>query len=850
VNREKDRAQLPKPMRRDVRLLGAMLGEALRDDIGQDLLDDVEELRRAVIEARLDRHDGNDIVDLVGSWTLDRAEQVARAFTVYFHLVNLAEEHQRIRILRERDTGDQPVRESLAAASVYVGDLSDLRVHLVLTAHPTEARRRAVVAALRRISELLDGVNDERLGAADRAEATRALREQVDLLWRTSQLRVKAMDPIDEVRTVMTAFDETLFRVVPSVYREMDRALSSRSGAEPAHVPAFIRFGSWVGADRDGNPFVTAQVTRETATIQAEHALRALEAATIRVGRSMTVHGAALRGALDDVRAKHPELLAELEARAPQEPFRAYLLYIAQRLVATRTRFADLAYRGPDEFIADLRLVQDALAAAGAVRQAYGELQNLIWQAQTFGFHLASLEVRQHSEVHARALAAPETAQGEEVLATIRAIAWIQDRFGEQACHRYVVSFTRSADDIAAVYELASRATARPPVLDVVPLFESAADLENAPDVLSAMLSIPAVADRLAANGRRLEAMLGYSDSAKELGPASATIRLYRTQARLATWAREHDVKLTLFHGRGGALGRGGGPAGRAVLAQAPGSVAGSFKVTEQGEVIFARYGQPVIAKRHLEQVSSAVILASFSSEQAVDHSVGFTDTATVVDDAARASFRRLVESEGFASWFARISPLSEIGGLRIGSRPAKRGLGAVDPLDLADLRAIPWVFAWSQTRLNLPGWYGLGSGLSAVGDVAVLRKMYRSWPLFNVLMDNAEMSLAKTDRSIASRYLALGGRDDLTSQVLQEYDLTMRLVLEVTGHDRLLADRLVLSRAVTLRDPYVDALSYLQLRALRALRSSSDVSQDRDQLERLLLLSVNGVAAGLQNTG
>jgi phosphoenolpyruvate carboxylase len=837
-------------MRRDVRLLGAMLGEALRDDIGQDLLDDVEELRRAVIEARLGRHDGDDIVDLVGSWTLDRAEQVARAFTVYFHLVNLAEEHQRIRILRERDTGEQPVRESLAAAASFIdGDMADLRVHLVLTAHPTEARRRAVVAALRRISELLDGVNDDRLGAADRAEATRALREQVDLLWRTSQLRVKAMDPIDEVRTVMTAFDETLFRVVPSVYREMDRALSSRSGAEPAHVPAFIRFGSWVGADRDGNPFVTAQVTRETATIQAEHALRALEAATIRVGRSMTVHGAALRGPLDDVRAKHPELLAELEARAPQEPFRAYLLYTAQRLAATRTRFADLAYQRPDEFIEDLRLVQDALVTAGAVRQAYGELQNLIWQAQTFGFHLASLEVRQHSEVHARALAAPESAQGEEVLATIRAIAWIQDRFGERACHRYVVSFTRSADDIAAVYELASRATPRPPVLDVVPLFESAADLENAPDVLSAMLDLDPVRERLAANGRRMEAMLGYSDSAKELGPASATIRLYQTQARLATWAREHDVKLTLFHGRGGALGRGGGPAGRAVLAQAPGSVAGSFKVTEQGEVIFARYGQPVIAKRHLEQVSSAVIMASFSSEQAVDHSVGFTDTASVVDDAARASFRRLVESEGFASWFARISPLSEIGGLRIGSRPAKRGLGAVDPLDLADLRAIPWVFAWSQTRLNLPGWYGLGSGLSAVGDVAVLRDMYRSWPLFNVLMDNAEMSLAKTDRSIAARYLALGDRDDLTSQVLEEYDLTMRLVLQVTGHDRLLADRLVLSRAVTLRDPYVDALSYLQLRALRALRSS-DVPEDRDQLERLLLLSVNGVAAGLQNTG
>ena len=853
MNREKDRAQLPKPMRRDVRLLGDMLGETIRDDIGQDLLDDVEKLRHAVIEARHSPFQSldEDIATLVGSWTLDRAEQVARAFTAYFHLVNLAEEHQRIRILRERDTGEQPVRESLSAAADQArGQLADLRVHLVLTAHPTEARRRAVVGALRRISELLQVVDDDRNGAADRAEATRALREQVDLLWRTSQLRVKAMDPIDEVRTVMTAFDETLFRVVPAVYRELDRALSAQSGAQPTKVPAFIRFGSWVGADRDGNPFVTAQVTRETAIIQADHALRALEAATIRVGRSLTAYGSALRTELADARAAHPELLGELEARAPQEPFRAYLLYAAQRLAATRTRFADLAYRRPEEFIADLRVVQDALAAAGAVRQAYGELQHLIWQAETFGFHLAELEVRQHSEVHARTLADPESAQAEEVLATIRAVAWIQDRFGIEACHRYVVSFTRSADDIAAVYELAQRAGGRPPVLDVIPLFESAQDLENAPDVLSAMLALAPVRERLAANGRRLEAMLGYSDSAKELGPASATLRLYQTQRRLAAWAREHDIKLTLFHGRGGALGRGGGPAGRAVLAQAPGSVAGSFKVTEQGEVIFARYGQPAIAKRHLEQVSSAVILASFSSEQEVDHSLGFTDTATVVDDAARASFRRLVEAGGFASWFARISPLGEIGGLRIGSRPAKRGLMAEADMDLADLRAIPWVFAWSQTRLNLPGWYGLGSGLLAVNDVARLRDVYRSWPLFGSLMDNAEMSLAKTDRSIASRYLALGGRDDLTAQVLAEYDLTMRLVLEVTGHDRLLADRLVLSRAVTLRDPYVDALSYLQLRALAALRSAGSDPADHDQLERLLLLSVNGVAAGLQNTG
>ena len=541
------------------------------------------------------------------------------------------------------------------------------------------------------------------------------------------------------------------------------------------------------------------------------------------------------------------------------------------RLIATRARDADLAYPGPEEFLAGLRLVQASLATAGAPQQAFGELQHLIWQAETFGFHLAGLEVRQHSPVHARALAELRAVrpagrghrpaavrETEEVLATFRA-AWIQGRFGADACRRYVVSFTRSAADIAAVYELARYAAGggRAPVLDVVPLFESAEDLANAPAVLTGILELPEVAERLAATGRRLEAMLGYSDSAKELGPASATLRLYDTQARLAEWAAAHGVRLTLFHGRGGALGRGGGPAGRAVLAQAPGSVNGSFKVTEQGEVIFARYGQQAIAKRHLEQVSSAVLLASSAARRG-DPDRGRARPATGPSPTGStrppcAAFRGLVESAGFADWFARISPLGEIGGLRIGSRPAKRGLGGGPPvaMDLADLRAIPWVFAWSQTRMNLPGWFGLGSGLAAgpTPRDRVLRQAYRDWPLFGVLLDNAEMSLAKTDRLIAARYLALGGRDDLTARVLAEYDLTKRLVLAVTGHDRLLADRPVLSRAVALRDPYVDALSYLQLRALSALRDPSD-DQDRERLERLLLLTVNGVAAGLQNTG
>jgi phosphoenolpyruvate carboxylase len=916
VGRDADRQNVPAPMRRDVRLLGDLLGEVLREAGGPGLLDDVERLRRAVIAARhaqapvtagTGRPPGDalsKISEMVSCWPLERAEAVAHAFTVYFHLANLAEEHQRVRTLRERDSGDQPVRESLADAVARIGSgrgaapaeelLADLHVHPVLTAHPTEARRRAVTEALRRISALLTRLDDGRPGVSERAETRRRLREEIDLLWRTSALRSAAMRPLDEVRAAMTAFDETLFLVVPALYRSLDRALQGpESGRAAPAAPAFLRYGSWIGADRDGNPFVTAEVTRQTAAIQAEHVLRALENATARIGRALTVHagpGAAPPGmakAIAAAKGVHPELLAEITARALEEPFRVYLLYMARRLRATRMEldqlaagrddgapgrpgqagpaFPGLAYAAAGEFIDDLRLVQRELAQAGTPRQAFGELQHLIWQAETFGFHLAELEVRQHSAVHARALA--EVAAGGEpsgptceVLATFRAMAWIQDRFGADACRRYVISFTKSAADVAAVYELARRAIpdGHLPRLDVIPLFESGADLENATRVLDEMLLLEPVADRLAATGRRLEVMLGYSDSAKELGPVSATLRLFTAQQRLARWAEANDIRLTMFHGRGGALGRGGGPAGRAVLAQPPGSVAGRFKVTEQGEVIFARYGHPMIAQRHLEKVASAVLLASAApaaSDRPADSRTAarpedrYRAVAEQMDAGALRTYRALVEADGFAEWFAQISPLDEIGAMRIGSRPARRGIGTGAGLD--DLRAIPWVFAWSQTRVNLPGWFGLGSGLAAVADGAgglqEAQDAYRSWPLLAVLLDNAEMSLAKTDRRIAARYLALGGRDDLTAIVLEEYDVTRKLVLAVTGHDRLLANRPVLSRAVALRDPYVDALSLLQLRALTALRTGAD---ERDRLERLLLLTVNGVAAGLQNTG
>ncbi|MFZ0179982.1 MAG: phosphoenolpyruvate carboxylase [Candidatus Dormiibacterota bacterium] len=873
--RDTARHQMPRALREEVRLVADALGQVIAEHGGAELLADVETLRRTVISARAedDVRGGYAYTadTLVSSWSLDRAEQVAQAFTCYFHLVNLAEERYRARTLREADFDATGTPEGLMAALEAVrtelgdegldGLLANLRVHPVFTAHPTEARRRAVTSVLRRVGEQLDRLADPRVSEAPQAETRRRLLEEVDGLWRTAQLRSQELQPLDEVRTLMGVFDETLFRLVPAVYRELSAGLDATdTGVQLPAAPAFLRFGSWVGGDRDGNPQITAQVTRETLLIQSEHILRGLEAAATRIGTGLTADSATtppdgrfLRrlGAALEIGGGRA---SAIEERSPREPYRQFLLLVAERIAATRRADLSLAYAGPDELLDDLRGVQDALVAAGAPRQAYGELHDLVWQVQTFGFHLADLEIRQHSTVHRNALAeiaaggarSPET---DEVVATMRTIALLQQRFGAHVCHRYVVSFTTSADDVATVHTLAERACAPnpAPALDVVPLFETTVDLSNARATLDAMLDLEPVRRRMAATGRALEVMLGYSDSAKESGPVTATLALYAAQADLAAWAAERSVALTLFHGRGGALGRGGGPANRAVMAQAPGSVSGRFKVTEQGEVIFARYGNRTLAQRHLEQVTSAVLLTSTAAarRRTGQAAIRFEALGRTIDSAARTAYRDLIEVEGFAAYFAEVTPVRELARLHLGSRPSNRGGDS----SLSSLRAIPWVFAWSQIRLNLPGWYGLGSGLASAG-LDELRIAYEGWPLLRVLIDNAEMSLAKTDRFMAAEYLRLGGEPQIADLILAEYDRTIDGIQAVTGQSRLLEKRRVLSWAVELRNPYIDALCHLQLRALRALRSGDAADADRRRLEQLLLLTVNGIAAGLQNTG
>jgi phosphoenolpyruvate carboxylase len=873
--RDTARQQMPAALRDEVRLVGEVLGEVIAEYAGESLLADVESLRRTVIRARTEedlRGGHAEAADtLVSSWSLDRAELVARAFTCYFHLVNLAEERYRARALRVSDQGAEGPPEALAGALAAVrGEMGEealselleaLRVSPVFTAHPTEARRRAVTSAVRRIGEQLDRYGDPSASDAEQSEARRRLLEAVDSLWRTAQLRSQELQPLDEVRALMGIFDETLFRLVPDVYRELNSGLvAGDAGAQPPLAPPFLRFGSWVGGDRDGNPHITAHVTLETMLIQSEHLLRGLETAATRIGRSLTVDAVTtppddrLLDRLRGTSAIIGERAAAFAARSPGEVYRQLLLMIAERIGATRRADLAVGYAGPEGLLEDLRCIQDSLAAAGAARQAYGDLQDLIWQVQTFGFHLAELEIRQHSDVHRAALAevtaggtrSPET---DEVFATLGTIALLQQRFGPAACRRYVVSFTRSAADVSAVYALAERAGApgAAPILDVIPLFETIADLGNARAILDGMLELEAVQRRLAGSGRAMEVMLGYSDSAKESGPVTASLALYAAQADLAAWAAQRSIRLTLFHGRGGALGRGGGPANRAVMAQAPDSVSGRFKVTEQGEVIFARYGNRTLARRHLDQVTSAVLLASAPAarERTGRAAIRFAPLARDLDAAALRAYQELTRTDGFADYFAAITPVRELARLHLGSRPANRGSQS----SLESLRAIPWVLAWSQIRLNLPGWYGIGSALGAA-DPDELRVAYKEWPLLGVLIDNAEMSLAKTDRFMAVEYLRLGNQPRIADRILGEHDRTIEHILAVTGQSRLLEHRRVLSWAVELRNPYIDALCHLQLRALRALRLGEADETERRRLEQLLLLTVNGIAAGLQNTG
>ncbi len=889
---------LPPSLQNNMDLCLQILREVLKE-FDPNLLSTFDTVLTYAVEASAEQFDGvmtdpdpdhdglQKAVNVIDNMRLNDAQLLARAFTTYFHLANLCEENYRVSVLRDRESKvdeKQATDPSNALTVAYhqliteVGPakaknlLSKLEFHPVFTAHPTEARRKAVEGKIRRIAELLDV--HELLGGTEKRENYRRLFNEIDALFRTSPIGHRKPTPIEEANTIIGIFDSTLFNAVPKVYRRFDDwLLGDEAGLVEPACPAFFHPGSWIGSDRDGNPNVTAKVSRRVARNFSDHVIGALENATRIVGRNLTMDSQATPPSdeLANLWSRQKEMSERLTEKASQistqEPHRAVMLVMADRLHYTIERDTDLMYHSCEDFIADLKTVQRSLVAAGAARSAYGPLQDLIWQAETFGFHMVEMEFRQHSVVHSRALEdiREHGLHGErgslkdithEVLDTFRALGSIQKRNGMRAAGRYIISFTKSAQNVRDVYELNRLAFSDPkdvPVLDVIPLFEQLEDLQNAVNVLDEIIKIPEMQERLKTTGRKMEVMLGYSDSSKDAGPTSSIFALHEAETNIVEWAEQNDIDLTLFHGRGGAVGRGGGPANRAVLAQPRGSVNCRFKLTEQGEVIFARYGNPVLAIRHIESVAAATLLQSAPSIENTNTEMTekYSDMTKQLDNTSHERYLDLLNTDDFAPWFSTVTPLSEIGLLPIGSRPAKRGLGAKS---LDDLRTIPWVFAWAQARINLAAWYGLGTACEKFGDLDTLRTAYKEWPLFTTFIDNIEMSIAKTDERIAKMYLALDDREDLNEKVLGEMELTRKWVLKIVGDDWPLEHRHVLGQAVRIRSPYVDALSVTQVLALKSLRRRVDKEElSKSQQEKflyLILCTVSGVAAGLQNTG
>lgn len=913
-----------------IRTLGNLLGETIIEQEGRGIYDQEEEIRAQAKAWRAgDRQAQGTITRLVSSLVEDLPYTLAvlKAFSTYFQLVNLAEERQRVNILRHRTEAAHeqgvPMKETLAEAIAQLRadglGPEDVRVLLqkltimpVFTAHPTETKRRTVRAKLKTIASILYDVDMLDLLPQEEQEKIEQLRETIVLLWQSDETRNRPPKVMDEIRNVLYFFENTLYELVPRIYAEMDRALREEYPNERFEIPPFLRYGSWVGGDRDGNPFVNTEVTEEALRAQKDLVLKlhahSVEALYYHLSSAVTRVG--FSDAFMKSLHRDFELISEDEmdvlSRFEQEPYRQKLIMMFRRLEATRAsnqhHWDELvhdprAYDDVDEFLHDLNLIRESLLENEGERVAQGELANLIRAAQVFGFHLATLDMRQHSERHRSAIAEVFAAYGlehdyaqidesdridllsreilgkrpltalldfsdntNETIRLFRLIRRARRSLGATAIQTYIISMTTQVSNVLEVLLLARDAGLFGQI-DVTPLFETVEDLRTAPMIMGQLFQNEAYRRHLAQRGNRQQIMIGYSDSNKDGGYLMANWMLFRAQSKLADVCDAHGVKLLLFHGRGGTLGRGGGPANRAILAQPIESIRGRIKVTEQGEVISNRYSNPDIAHRHLEQLVNAVLLTRGERTHQVEEIKWFT----VLDELSRLSFaayRELVDNPSLLRYFHEATPIDQIVQLNIGSRPARRSAAS----GIADMRAIPWVFAWTQSRVNLPSWYGVGSALSAwiegKGDedsnrspeerLDILRGMYENWLFFRTVLDNVQVGLAKSDMQIASLYADLTDeetRHEIFGRILAEHILTERMVLDVTGYSELLQDEVWLRNSIQLRNPYVDPMNYIQVALLALLRDEPD-APNAEEVHNAVLLSVNGVASGLQNTG
>jgi phosphoenolpyruvate carboxylase len=793
-------------LRSEVRFITTRLGNIIREQAGEVAFSHVEKLRQLSKAIRA-RHDGASIRAkrrLVADLSTLEAYQVAHAFSLFFQLTNLCEERARIRHLRSNPEPAQSLRrlfhqlkEAGVPAATVQRCLDALEVEPVLTAHPTEAKRRTILNHLLRLATCFDAPD-----------------EILEALWQTDEIRERRVGPLDEVESVLFLFERTILPTLANFCATFDAELQAAFPSVERRRP-FLTFASWVGSDRDGHPFVTSEVT--LATVKRQRA---------RVIEYYIRECEVLISELTHAHAVRHRRFPRTDPFQPREVYRHQLLAIQQKLRGT--------YRHSGGFVSDLQAIQAGLRRQGAHRAADGRIAGLIEQARACGFHLAQLDFRDDSR---KLASAPE-----RILEELQTVHAIQRHDGEAAAHHFILSMAHRAGDLIGLLALARRARAH---VDIVPLFEMIDDLDHAPQIMEQVLRDPDYREHLRQRGDVQEIMLGYSDSNKDGGYLAANWFLYRAQQQLAELADAHGVKVRFFHGKGGSIDRGGGMSHRSLRAQPHAAYGGRIRITEQGEVVALKYSNPVIAQRNLEQITTAVIAANCLPAPVTEPA-----WVAAMEKLARSSFESYQElvyrTPEVLTYFRQATPIDLIEHLTIGSRPSRRSENG----DIRQLRAIPWVFAWTQSRHLLSAWYGIGHALETHGDLGQLRVMYRQWPFFTTLLDNAALSLAKTDLYIAGRYATLvrdtSVRKKVYGMIADAYEQSVRMVLAVTQRKRLLENQPVLEESIRLRNPYIDPLNYLQIRFLPAWRRA----KGNENLRRLLALTVNGIAFGMKSTG
>jgi phosphoenolpyruvate carboxylase len=889
-------------LRSDVRRLGELLGQSLVRQEGPELLNLVEKVRKAV------REGGED--DLLQNISDDQAVDLVRAFSTYFHLANVAEQVHRSRVLAETrrdgkswlsravDKIIEAQKNPVAGHEFSQADIakwvSELQVRPVFTAHPTEAARRSILGKLSEISSLLDTpksiTQDERLA------------ETVDLLWQTDELRLDRPEPLDEAMNALYYLDDLAKQTVPEVLNDFARELKRLNIDLPVTARP-LTFGTWIGGDRDGNPNITPQITEDAVVLQVGHAIRTTIAAMDRLRQMLSV-STRIAGATPELSTSVEEDLKRIPEFEPrflrlnvQEPYRLKATAIVHRLAFTRNRHAvggphvpGRDYANTEELLADLTLMRNSLFQHRGELIATGLLERTIRTVAAFGLTHATLDIREHSDAHHNVLknffgdeylemshdekfplliselanglkrsASSLDATAAKTLNTFVAISDLIDRFGPEVIETYIVSMTKGADDLIAAVLLAKYAglvdlNKKVARIGFAPLLETVAELRAAGEILEKLLSDPTYRSLVEIRGNIQEVMLGYSDSNKDAGIATSQWEIHRAQRRLRDVAMKHGVKLRLFHGRGGSVGRGGGPTYEALVALPWGSVDGEIKMTEQGEVISDKYSLPALARENVELTLAASLEATVLNRgprQSKEDLELWNECMNLVSDNSFARYRTLIDHPDLPAYFYASTPVEQLGNLFLGSRPSRRP-DAAGGLD--SLRAIPWVFGWTQSRQIVPGWYGVGSGLKAAreaGKSETLKKMLAEWHFFSTFISNVEMTLVKTDLKTARRYvetLVPAKLQHFLADIEREFELTVQEVLALTGKSALLGNQPVLARTLEVRDQYLAPLHSLQVNLLNRVRTAGDHAEPT--LVRALLLTINGVATGLRNTG